>query len=318
MRICLLAVVTGCGFQLTAGVVDAPPVVDVIDAVDGVPGDTTPPIPCIASWLAHTVSLSAPVSVPGINVTAQPERDPTLTSNELVIFWVGPGPGGGDDDVWQASRNAVGESFSNSVVKQSLSDNNLADSKVTLTGDDLLGILSTARSGGQGASDLWQVSRTGGGTSAFDTIDQNHMAALNDADSQLDPFITADGLDLYYAIGIPQRIVVAKRGAKTEDFAAPVDVANLGGFNGAADPTLSADGRLILLTSNRPGGFESADLWYATRTSTSDAFGTPQLVPAVNGGYADGDAFLSLDGCRLYFASARNGGVYDLMISTVQ
>jgi len=126
--------------------------------------------------------------------------------------------------------------------------------------------------------------------------------------------MTADGL---YVVQ-PQRIVVAKRGSLTAEFGAPEGLA-INGTMGDADPALSADGRVLMFSSNnRTGGFDFADIWYATRNDITQPFANPRLVPTINGMHADGDAHLSADGCRLYFASARNGGVYNLMIASVQ
>lgn len=318
MRALLLIVATGCGFQIGAGSVDAPPgTVDAAKPVDATPIDTVPPVPCIAKWLAHTVSLDAPVPVAGINLSGQSERDPTLTSDERVIFWVGPGPFG-NDDVFQATRGSSTASFGTTVRKLSLSDDFAADSKVTLTADDLLGFQSTQRAGGSGEFDLWRATRVVGGTGIFNPLDRMYVGALNDGTNQLDPFVSADGLELYYALGDPQRIVVARRSSETAAFEAPVDVTGINGPRGEADPALSADGRVLLFTTERTGGFDFADIWYATRADVAEDFGAPVLVPTINGLHADGDPHLSVDGCRLYFASARTNSTYDLMLTTVQ
>lgn len=312
----MLIVMTGCSFQISGSApADAPS--GTVDTVDAMAIDSPPPGPCIAKWLDHTITVSAPVPLAGIDVGGASERDPFLTSDERTVFWVSPGPGG-DDDVYQASRASPTGSFGTNAIKLSLTDNTQGDSKIALTADDLYGIQATSRSGGVGEADLWQVSRTTGGNDPFDTIDQQHLAALNDAGNQLDPFLTGDGLTLYYVIGSPQRIVVSTRRFLQADFAAPVDLASINGGSGDADPALSADGRVLLFSSNsRPGGFDYSDMWYATRSDIANPFGPPELVPTINGMQADGDAHLSRDGCRLYFASRRSGP-YNLMFSTVQ
>lgn len=129
--------------------------------------------------------------------------------------------------------------------------------------------------------------------------------------SVYDPELSADGLRLYYAwhpAGGSQQIFVAERPSRSEPFAAGVEVEGVDSGQADADPTLSADERVIVFASMRPGGLGDSDLWYARRSSRGVAFDPPQLVPNINSAASDGEAFLSADGCELYFASRRAGG----------
>jgi len=84
-------------------------------------------------------------------------------------------------------------------------------------------------------------------------------------------------------------------------------------------PSISRDGLEMYFISDRPGstigpdGLPSVDIWVSTRASTSDPWGTPANLDAVNqtiGGpvinspFSDGSASLSFDGTELYFHSA--------------
>lgn len=75
-------------------------------------------------------------------------------------------------------------------------------------------------------------------------------------------------------------------------------------------PNLRRDGRELFFFSNRPGTLGMADIYAATRSSTSDPWSTPtNLGPTVNS--ADGAETrpsLSWDGTTLYFGSTRPGG----------
>jgi len=65
---------------------------------------------------------------------------------------------------------------------------------------------------------------------------------------------------------------------------------------------------VLVFNSDRPGGLGRSDLWYSVRSTKTDTFATPRLVPVVNSSSSEGEVFLSADGCTLYFASDRPGG----------
>ena len=89
---------------------------------------------------------------------------------------------------------------------------------------------------------------------------------------------------------------------------------NLGPLvNSSADdsvPSLSADGLILVFASERPGGQGEADLWMTTRATTSEPWVEPQnLGSPVNTPDTDWCLSLSPDGCTLYYASQRSGGI---------
>src|SRR5438094_4903640 len=83
--------------------------------------------------------------------------------------------------------------------------------------------------------------------------------------------------------------------------------------------TIRRDGLEMIISSGRPGGVGSEDLWVSTRSSTLDPWGTPaNLGPVVNSSAFDGAPALSFDGTTLYFFSERSGGFgkRDLYVTT--
>jgi len=91
----------------------------------------------------------------------------------------------------------------------------------------------------------------------------------------------------------------------------------------AVDQTLNitADGLSLYLSSDRPGGFGSYDLYVATRESTDDDWGPAvNLGPTVNTPSFEGHGCISADGLTVYFCSNRPGGFgsYDLWVATRQ
>lgn len=76
-----------------------------------------------------------------------------------------------------------------------------------------------------------------------------------------------------------------------------------------AQPTLSADGNLLLFASDRPGGQGGIDIW-ACRRSRSGKWGKPvNLGPAINTPGNDQCPFLHADGRSFYFCSDGRPGM---------
>jgi hypothetical protein len=78
------------------------------------------------------------------------------------------------------------------------------------------------------------------------------------------------------------------------------------------------DGLEIYISSERPGGPGTRNIWVSTRPSTSESWSTPVIVPVINSTNSDGAPALSFDGKSLIFFSNRPGGsgANDLYIST--
>jgi len=105
-------------------------------------------------------------------------------------------------------------------------------------------------------------------------------------------------------------VLVADVDDQFTDWSAPV---NLGPpvnseFNEAGS-FITKNGLSLYFNSNRPGGFGGLDIYVLQRASVDDPWGPPQnLGPTINSSSDDQTPTVSLDGHRLYFASARPGG----------
>lgn len=147
-----------------------------------------------------------------------------------------------------------------------------------------------------------------------------NLSGLNSPDSDLSPFVSADGLSLYFATTRPggvggEDLWVARRSSTTSAFGSP---ANLGATINTADaersPALTADGLTLYFATTRPGGLGGFDIWAAQRTDPHDDFGWQapiNLGPLVNSPGTDaGPSHFINPASRvasLYFASARPG-----------
>jgi Tol biopolymer transport system component len=89
----------------------------------------------------------------------------------------------------------------------------------------------------------------------------------------------------------------------------PATLVQGGPNSSAADnrPSVTHDGRTIFWDSNRFGTLGLADIWVATRSTTSESWGTAQHLGALNSTTGDTRPSISRDGTLLTFSSARTG-----------
>ena len=84
-----------------------------------------------------------------------------------------------------------------------------------------------------------------------------------------------------------------------------------GGVNSSASdnrPSVTRDGLTIFFDSTRTGTLGGPDLYYATRSNTSEPFGSAIHLQALSSSAFDARAYISKDGSFLTFASQRPGG----------
>ena len=177
------------------------------------------------------------------------------------------------------------------------------------------------------AADRHQLFQRGGDTQAMAKINENkHRNAIagfifgepvnlgsivNSKGGEWDPCISADGLELYFhsdQLGGPSDGGVAvgvstRQTTDSERWSTPVNA----GLYSAGTPSISADGRTLFFSSNRPGGSGNLDLWMTTRETPKDDWGTPKnLGSNVNSSSDENAPCISSDGLELYFTSNRD------------
>jgi serine/threonine protein kinase/Leucine-rich repeat (LRR) protein len=102
---------------------------------------------------------------------------------------------------------------------------------------------------------------------------------------------------------------VSQRESRSALFSEPV---NLGPTINTEDSeqmaTMTEDGKILVFTSNRPGGLGGNDLWMSSRDSLEEPFSTPiNLGEPINSRHHDSMPDLSSDGLQLVFGSERDG-----------
>lgn len=291
----------------TADLADAGPLDhDRADATEGC-------LPWSGTW-----SFSTPTPVTELN-TASAESSPHLMGDGLTLYFASSRPGGaGKNDIYVATRKDSSAAFS-SITSYSSVNTEHQENGLLVTEDGLGAILSTTRPGGPGQADLWFATRTNT-TKPFASADFAPIPGVNTAQPEHDPFLSDDELHFYYLVtdwkeGVGgQDLVVVSRTSKSADFGPPALVPGVNTQYNEDNPSLTADGLVILFGSDRPGSLGNKDIWYATRVDTSAAFSQPKRLPTVNTAYDDRESFVTPDGCELYFASDRPGGAGKLDI----
>lgn len=223
-------------------------------------------------------------------------------------------PGGlGGKDIWIAHRSKVSDPWGEPVNLGAPINTEHDDEVPFLSDDGLTLYFSSSRPGGQGESDLYLSTRI--------TKDDpwqapvNFGAPVNSPEKDDYPFISTDGLTLYftsYREGGEGHgdIWVATRTTTEDPWGDPV---NLGPeINSPVYDSLpcpSPDGLTLFFQSMRSGGYGETDLWVTTRPGPSAPWGAPvNLGPPINTRSQDAILRISQDCLTCYFSSTRPGG----------
>ncbi|MBN2315601.1 MAG: PD40 domain-containing protein, partial [Sedimentisphaerales bacterium] len=193
--------------------------------------------------------------------------------------------GYGNWDIWLSTRGATDDDWDDPVNLGPTINTSQAETCAYISADGLeLYFSSYNRPGGYGNYDIW-VSRR-------ETIDddwgepENLGLSVNSSKIDGGPFLTADGLELYF---YSQRsggygsddIWVSRRATKDDPWGEPENLGPI--VNSSASeslPFLSYDGLLLLFSEDyygpfRSGGLGNVDMWMSRRMSISDPWGTP-------------------------------------------
>jgi Tol biopolymer transport system component len=258
---------------------------------------------------------------PTIN-SAATEQMPSISADGLELYFSDHGgglrPGGhGRADLWVAIRPTKDDPWGVPVNLGPTVNSSSADEFSDLSADGLSLYFSSDRAGGLGHYDLWVTIRETKDSPWSKPV--NLGSTVNSTYGDAGPRISTDGLSLYFSDFLTARhggyggwdSYVTTRATVSDPWGAPVNlgpVVNGPGFDNG--PNISADGLIMFLQSNRPGGPGGmADLWM-TRWNAQDADWEPlvNLGPVVNAGGFDAGPEISSDGSTLYFCSERPGG----------
>ncbi len=268
---------------------------------------------CIGRWIDHTVQFTAPRQLTELSsaisaTMTTTEHDPWVSEDGLRLYFArNPGMKGGSD-IYLATRVSPTASFGTPENLVNL-NSDADEDRPALSGDELTIVIARNPTIGTGKARIL-LARREQSSSPLPSTNDDLTQIINAGDTDhRDPFLSRDGLRLYFAptgtTGF-QQIRVAARASTSAAFSAPAAVRGVDRSNASdADPAVSNDERILVFSSTDLGG---TNLWYATRLVAGDDFGAPVPIMGLNSVVSDSDPMLSADGCELYFSSTRGSG----------
>lgn len=254
---------------------------------------------------------SPPLSLTELNLAAEPDDDPTLTGDQLEVFWDSGRPPGVSGDIFTARRTSVMQAFGVASIVTELRSG--TDDTTPDVSADGLAIYFASDRAAAGDRDLYRSTRPDRSSPWSTPARVLELASPQDDGSGIE---TADGLALYFSSersGMGD-VYVATRAGRGQPWGAAVPVA------GVSEPTRREDqfwidptGTLIYFTNR--SATTSTDIWRASRRAPDQPFGTAAPVSELDTISGDSDPWLSPDLRTLVFASDRDG-MFDLYITT--
>ncbi len=254
--------------------------------------DTAPIAFC--DWAAGPPFTQAAVLRPELSMP-DTEYDPFLVPGDpLTINYVARI--GSSGELFEAHRASPEVPFDAPVMRSDLNTPVTEESALSLERGGLHGYVSSNRDGGL---EIYEVARA---TSADPLQFVRRLDELVTGGTRFDPWPFADGLGLVYseAGNGPNKIWFASRSATSEPWGDLVEFAFNASFTGPSGATLTSDGRVLVFSAAGMNGED--DIFYATRSSRSAAFGTPQLLTSASSSSGDHEPSLRDDGCELFLA----------------
>jgi len=252
--------------------------------------------------------FGTPQPVAGLRSDLDDVQDPSLTADELEIFFTSPS--GGANDIWTSRRASADAAWGTSAQVAELSSSG-NDQDPTVSADGLTMHLASDRGGAgmrlyiaeRSARDQpWSAPRAVGDLGA--SIDD--VAPTLDAGGQQMIFASSrDGAADVHLYGTAR---VAGSGA-SDAWALPVALTAMNSDWQDRDPTLYDGGRGLVFASRRTDQGRTSDLFRAQRASADEDFvAAPERIDELSTAENwEGDPWLSDDGRHIYFVSDQTG-----------
>jgi Tol biopolymer transport system component len=262
------------------------------------------------------VNPGAPINTPDADGTV------CLSPDGLSLYFGSDRAGGyGMYDMLVATRPTTADGWNTPVNLGQTVNASTDDGCPSLSADGLELYFTSDRSGGCGSFDIWVTTRPSVSDPWGEPVTLGPTVNSSYFDST--PSLSYDGLSLYFGSNRDKAgtayshlcyIYVTTRPTRNDPWGLPVrlrSTVNLGLEYDADHPSISADGRVLFFTSNRPGGIgDGWDLWMATRPTADAEWSTAvNLGAPINDSHDDLWPHISPDGSTLFFLSERTGGL---------
>jgi len=214
-------------------------------------------------------------------------------------------------DLWTCSREKPGQPWG-PPIPLPVFNSSAQEADPFVSRDGLCILFASNRPDGNGGYDLYMSTRRTVRANWTDPV--NLGPVVNSSSDERQPFLSADGLTLYFSSSRPggkgyQDIWKCTRESTADAWSQPVSLpAPVNGSDYEGGPCLSKDGRVLIFHSSRDNGVGSYDIYMAARRTTSEPWGEPVNLQSLNSTSADSQPFLSADETELYFTSSRPGG----------
>ncbi len=227
-----------------------------------------------------------------------------LSKDELTVYFNADWPGGaGKNDLFVATRPTPVAVFGTPARLTGV-NSATEDWDPTVTGDGLILYFGSLRS----VPENIFVSTRSATSDPF--VLPAPAPGLNQPDAaSFEPYVLPDHRAIYFSstrVGGMGNADIYRAEWIGAAFAAPVHVDNVSSASNDSLATVSADERLMILASNRPGGVGGVDIWVSRRSNVALPFDVPINVTELNSARDDYPSSISDDGCRVLLLSNRS------------
>jgi hypothetical protein len=242
-----------------------------------------------------------PIAV--VNTGAQ-EDDPTLTGDQLVLFF------NDNTNVFMSERASVADAWGpRSTVTELAIGTGQTSPEVSSDG---LTMFFSSRGGAGFNFDIYVATR-GARTDTWGAATLVAELATSGLDTNCAP--TPDLLRVVFATGSSSGARDIHEATRVSTAAAFGGITALAPLNTSAEdsgPFLARGGLLIVFSSTRAGGAGGNDLYFSTRASLASPFDPPTPIAGVNTAADEADPWVTEDGTVLYFTRDN-----DLQVATL-
>lgn len=208
-------------------------------------------------YVATRASLTSAWSTPAlVTELSSPDNDttPEVSNDGLTMHFASDRPGGlGGTDIYKSTRASRTAAWGAPVAVAEASSN-VDDAAPVITADGLTMVITSSRAGGT-TSDVFISVRTSTSMpwGTFQAIDAVNTQAAN----EYSPFISSDGLSLYFDSnhGTGSDLYVATRTSQTAMFSSAQLITELNTTSEENDIWVSPDNRNAVFLSNRDGTY---------------------------------------------------------------